>query len=144
MILWLTGGFGIISWRVIIKCSVYRYFALEVVIEFDAYKGWIMTTLLQVYDVRSEEQRSVNGSLCNAEEAQVCAKALRVLADDHLGGGTSGANSVRNRVVILTPYRRQVLCITAWFEWCYLHSSRCKQFVIAFPQLDFSGLMYVQ
>ena len=62
-----------------------------------------------MYDVRSEEERSGGGSVFNLGEAQVCAIALRTLADEHLGGGIAGAEALRNRVAILTPYRRQVV-----------------------------------
>jgi hypothetical protein len=70
----------------------------------------------QVYDIQSQEQRSGSGSVFNVGEAQVCARALRTLADEHLGGGMAGAEALRKRVAILTPYRRQVI-LNSWVEF---------------------------
>ena len=67
---------------------------------------------MQVYDVESEEERSSSGSLFNVGEAQACARALRALADEHLGGGSAGVTALRTRVAVLTPYRQQVCSVS--------------------------------
>mmetsp|Transcript_54478 Transcript_54478/g.143916 ORF Transcript_54478/g.143916 Transcript_54478/m.143916 type:complete len:738 (+) Transcript_54478:342-2555(+) len=86
---------------------------------------------LVVYDFASEEERCLSsGSLSNPGEARLCARALANLATRMYPAPASGATSawwanananLRRRVVVLTPYRKQVKVLRESFTAVSLH-----------------------